>query len=263
MDRRDVITLVSSLLLAAAVVYVLVTTAVTNSSIRAQYETLHEQYAGLYEEAVVAGAEPEAPAPEEVPEADDSAPQISVPEAGPTGPPGERGPGPTQAQVVQALSRFCADNDCTPTPTVDQVAAAISDFCSDGACRGEDGENGQNGTDGENGRAPTAEEIGAAVAAFCADGSCRGADGEDGKQGPPPSDEQVRAQVAVYCAANNECRGPEGPEGDAGQTGERGPQGIGIKSITCPESGDWVITLTDDSVQTVTGPCRVAPIITP
>lgn len=258
-NRRDAATVIGAVVLSIAVVYVLVTTTASNARMRQQFDSLSASYADLYQEAVVAGADPEAPAPEEIPEPDDSAPEISIPDPvpGPTGETGARGPGPTQAQVVQALSAYCSNNDCTPAPTVAQVAAAIADFCGDGGCRGEDGTDGQNGQDGAPGRPPTAEEISTAVTAFCADGSCRGADGADGKPGPPPTDAQVAEQVELYCAANNGC------QGDTGDTGAKGDTGIGIESITCPdnENDDWIVTLTNDSQQIVPGPCRVSPII--
>jgi hypothetical protein len=279
---RDALTVVGALLLSGLIIYTLVTTASSHERIRQQYTALDQHYAELYEEAVVAGAEPDAPPPEDVPEPDDSAPELPLPEPQPaaTGAQGERGPGPTQAQVIQALSTYCARNDCVPVPTVSQVAAAIADYCSDGACRGEegkrgktgangtdgnDGSNGANGSDGQNGepgRPPTAEEIANAVAAYCSGGSCRGEDGSDGKPGPPPTDQQVLDQVEVYCAANNDC------QGRTGDTGATGATGVGIADVECPddENDDWVYTFTDGSQKIVAGPCRVGggpPIIDP
>lgn len=87
--------------------FVIVLQMQTNDQLRAQYDTLHQEYEGLYQEAVDAGADPEAPAPDDVPSADPQEPQIVIGTAGPqgergfagvpgpqgrTGPPGETGP---------------------------------------------------------------------------------------------------------------------------------------------------------------------------
>lgn len=257
-NRRDVAWVIGLLILAGAVIFTLISTTASNESLRTQYESLSAHYAELYEEAAVAGVEPSAPPPEDVPEPDDSAPQIPLPQpaaTGATGATGERGPGPTQGQVVQALSTFCATNDCRPTPTVAQVAAAISDYCADGRCRGEDGDDGDVGETGEvgatgaAGRPPTSEEIATAVAAYCSDGSCRGATGATGERGPGPTNEQVLDQVRVFCAANNDCQGPQGATGAAGEPGK-----FKAGDYTCPdetpymrgfsvqENGDWAVT---------------------
>lgn len=239
---RDFVTALSILVLAALVIYVLVSTAASNDRIRQQYQSLTATYADLYEEAVVAGADPSAPPPEDVPEPDDGAAQLPIPgPSGAPGPTGETGPGPTQAQVVQALSTFCAVNDCTPTPTVAQVAAAISDFCTDGSCRGEDGADGKDGADGAAGRPPTSEEVATAVAAYCADGSCRGADGAKGDKGdkgdsaPPLTNDQILAQVNEYCLAHNGC------QGDPGEPGPTCPDGYVAVHLEVQTRDDGVL----------------------
>lgn len=243
-NRRDAFTVTGVLVLTALVIYTLVTTNASNHRIRGQYENLSSHYSELYEEAAVAGVDPSAPPPEDVPEPDDSAPQIPLPQpgaTGATGATGERGPGPTQAQVIQALSTFCAANDCRPTPTVAQVAAAISDYCADGRCRGEDGDDGDigatgaTGATGSAGRPPTSEEIAAAVLAYCSDGSCRGETGATGDRGPGPTNEQVLDQVRVFCAANNDCQGPRGETGAAGEPGK-----FEAGAYTCPDETPYM-----------------------
>ena len=244
-----------ALVMVVAVIWMLTGQAAAIDRNRANYETLLSEYKGLYSEAITEGVNPSAPPPDDVPAVDDQAPEIQIPIPGPSGAPGEtgdRGPGPTNSQVLAALGQFCEVNDCRPSPTISQVAAAISDFCAEGECRGPEGERGENsevpGPQGDPGRPPTSEEIATAVAAYCTAGSCRGEDGEDGEDAPPPSDEQVRAQVATYCAANNDC---QGPQGDRGAQGEAGKFEAG--DYTCPdetpymrgfsvqENGDWSV----------------------
>jgi hypothetical protein len=75
--------------------------------------------------------------------------------------------------------------------------------------------------------------------------------GEVGAQGPPPSDDQVSAAVAVFCA-DDRCRGAKGGQGD---------QGVGVVDMR-PERDDqgacvWVVTFENPASgerQTVTHP---------
>jgi hypothetical protein len=53
--------------------------------------------------------------------------------------------------------------------------------------------------------------------------------------------------------------GPPGPAGPAGADGADGADGRGIVSIACGGDNNWVITFTDDTTQTVAGPCRFPP----
>lgn len=66
--------------------------------------------------------------------------------------------------------------------------------------------------------------------------------------------------------------GPEGPAGPAGPTGadgapgRDGADGRGISSVTCEGEGDssyWVVTYTDGTSQTSTGPCRFTTLALP
>lgn len=234
------------------------------------YNTLLSRYEELYAQAITEGVEPEVPAPDDVPTEKVDIPALPVTEpipgpSGSTGAMGARGPGPTQDQVISALATYCSANNCKPAPTVAQVAAAISDYCAEGACvgkDGKDGKDGENGEDGEHGQdAPpvTADQVAAAVVTYCSDGTCRGAPGTDGKDA---TIEDIRAEVKNYCDANNLCRGPVG---DTGKTGDTGPQGVGFKGVECPDddNDDWQFTLTNDTVITVPGPCRVTTIIPP
>jgi hypothetical protein len=53
--------------------------------------------------------------------------------------------------------------------------------------------------------------------------------------------------------------GPEGPAGPAGPAGADGVDGRGIVSVACGDDSNWLITFTDDTTQTVAGPCRFPP----
>lgn len=77
-----------------------------------------------------------------------------------------------------------------------------------------------------------------------------GADGTDGATG------------ATGAAGPKGDTGPAGKDGANGKDGQPGKDGRGIASITCADSGDWIIGLTDGTSLTVTGPCRVPPAST-
>lgn len=101
---------------------------------------------------------------------------------------GERGPGPTAAQVNQAVATWCSGGRCIGKPTTAQVLAAVTTICANGACDGPPGTDGTNGTDGNDGvdgQNATPEQIATAVAAYCADDNCRGAKGDKGDKGEP------------------------------------------------------------------------------
>jgi hypothetical protein len=53
--------------------------------------------------------------------------------------------------------------------------------------------------------------------------------------------------------------GPPGPQGEPGPPGADGAPGRGIASISCDESGDWVVAFTDGTQQNIDGPCRAVP----
>lgn len=98
---------------------------------------------------------------------------------------GERGPGPTAAQVNQAVATWCSGGRCIGKPTTAQVLAAVATICAGGTCDGTDGTNGENGDPGVDGQNATPEQIATAVAAYCADDNCRGAKGDKGDKGEP------------------------------------------------------------------------------
>lgn len=156
---------------------------------------------------------------------------------------GDRGPAPTQAAVMAAVSKYCASGSCQgkdgQTPSQDDIAAAVATYCdANGDCRGPQGEAGKNGDD-------------STVPGPKGDPGKNGADGANGKDAPAPTQKQINAAVATYCA-NGNCKG------DTGKTGPKGDDGVSIVKVECPSSGDWKITLSDGTVQRISGPCRVA-----
>ncbi|WP_106253379.1 hypothetical protein [Allonocardiopsis opalescens] len=76
---------------------------------------------------------------------------------------GERGPGPTEDQIAEAVGRYFTENPVSPGP-VGPAGPAGAD--------GAPGQDGSDGVDGEPGRPPTAEEIYAAVERYCQTNGC-------------------------------------------------------------------------------------------
>lgn len=80
--------------------------------------------------------------------------------------------------------------------------------------------------------------------------------GPKGEPGPPPTDEQVAAAVAAYCAANGECRGPAGP------AGQPGTPGVVAVSDACAGDGGFItdvgLTYNPDT-KTITVTCASTP----
>ncbi len=197
---RDLASLVIALVTLVAVIGYIVLQSQINASIVAQYETLRGDYQGLYEETVQAGVEPSAPPPEDVPVPEPLTP-MPEPEPGPSGATGPQGPGPTRAQVREAVEGMFAtgefDGEDGRPPTDAEIDAAVERYCAADTCDGEDGTDGVDGVDGvdgtngEPGPPPTTEQIGIALAAYCANqpgGSCEGATGEDGSDGEDGTD---------------------------------------------------------------------------
>jgi hypothetical protein len=99
---------------------------------------------------------------------------------------------------------------------------------------GVDGLDGKPGKDGADGK-PGVDGIDGEPGTDGADGT-DGLDGLDGVDGAP---------------------GADGADGSDGADGTNGSDGRGISDIVCHTTGDWIITLTDGTALTVTGPCRV------
>lgn len=127
---------------------------------------------------------------------------------------GERGPGPTDAQVRMAVAGYLTANPPQPgrPPTDGEIAAAVAAYCSArGGCRGADGPAGQS-TVGPQGPV-----------------------GPRGEPGPGPSDEQVAVSVGAYCSTRAGCVGPPGPQGPAGPAMESFTFAIGITEYACAD----------------------------
>lgn len=113
--------------------------------------------------------------------------------------------------------------------------------------RGRDGDAGRPGRDGAPGESITgpAGPAGKDGASVTGPAGADGAPGKDGEQGPAGP------------------AGPAGKDGRDGTEGQPGKDGRSITSVSCPEQ-DWVITYSDGTTDTVTGPCRlVSPLPTP
>lgn len=136
---------------------------------------------------------------------------------------------------------------------VGEAPVAVPDTST--PARGEDGDDGQAGPQGPKGdmgepgrQGPAGEpgppgEVGATGATGARgpsgiDGTqgTQGAQGEPGQPGPGPSDEQVAAALAAFCAANNGCAGPQGPQGTTGPAGEPGAPGPACPAGSEPQN---------------------------
>ncbi|HEY9395528.1 MAG TPA: hypothetical protein VIP77_21145 [Jiangellaceae bacterium] len=151
-------------------------------------------------------------------------PVVDPPAVTPTPPTqGQRGPGPTDAQVNSAVRVICAGSPiCKPTQA--QVKTALVAIC--GTCRGEDAETPAPAPKGDKGDNATAAQIDAAVARHC---------GEDGCRGPGPTDQQVDDRLAVFCA-DGACKGEKG-DSVKGDTGSVTPG-----DYACPD-GEWITAI--------------------
>lgn len=111
-------------------------------------------------------------------------------------------------QVREAVARYLDEHPPADgrTPSQADVDAAVARYCDANACRGQDGADGTNGTDGEDGADVTDDQVAAEVAAYCAaNNDCR------------PTQDEINEAVRVYCSAQpSPCVGPQGPEGQPG-----------------------------------------------
>jgi hypothetical protein len=131
---------------------------------------------------------------------------VAVQTQGSKGDTGDRGPGPTQQQINQAVEDYFRAHPLPEgkPPTVQQVASAVGDYLR--------------ANPPAPGRPPTSDEIAVATAAYIAAHAedFRGETGEQGgkgERGPGPTAEDVASAVASYCAVDDRCRGDQGPQG--------------------------------------------------
>jgi hypothetical protein len=119
------------------------------------------------------------------------------------------------ADALAAAAAALAYNQMKNDPTFRGPQGEKGDSCDSNqvGCRGPSGPRGTPGIPGEGG-----------------DTGQPGADGQAGPQGPGPTDEQVQANIAVYCNAYpTSCMGPKGDPGTPGSPGDPGPA---IQSFT-------------------------------
>lgn len=173
--------------------------------------------------------------------------------------------GPTDAQMDAALDRYCATRDCTPGPTRAQVAEALADLCSEVRCRGADGKDST-----VPGPGPTDAQMNAAQARYC--------DTHDGCVGPAGAD--GRGLLSMQCATGGwvikytdlstepdpgPCVGPQGVHGEQGAQGIQGEQGTAKPgTYTCPDGEVMTgFSVADDGAVTLACEDTTPPIVTP
>lgn len=83
--------------------------------------------------------------------------------------------------------------------------------------------------------------------------------GPEGPRGPAGEDSTVPGPPG----AASTVPGPQGATGSEGPAGPAGPSGRGVTSVSCNDDGTWTFTYTDDSQQTVAGPCRAEQLLGP
>lgn len=203
-DRIWHILLAALLVILGLVVY----TIVNQYSLRAAQSrqdkvvaALSSNLAGAQQQLKAHGIEPSQPPPSQI-----------IAQAGPPGPQGSQGPGPSDTQVAAAVAAYLAQHPIAGQP-------------------------------------PTTDQIAAVVAVYMAQHpALAGSPGPSGASGPGPSDAQIAAAVAVWesghpTVAPSGPPGPPGPSG-VGATGPAGPQGSqgepGPSGASGPAPSGWV-----------------------
>jgi hypothetical protein len=176
--------------------------------------------------------------------------------------------GPTNAELDAALERYCDTRDCTPGPTRAQVSEALTDLCSEIRCRGADGKDST-----VPGPPPTAAQMDAAQARYCdAHNECQGPAGLNGINGTNGAD--GRGLLSMQCATGGwiikytdgigepdggPCRGPQGVPGTDGHDGKDGADGTAKPgTYACPD-GETVTGFTVAADGAVTLSCQAFP----
>lgn len=129
---------------------------------------------GAQEQLKQNGIQPSQPAPSQI-----------IAQAGPPGPQGSQGPGPSDAQIAAAVRAYLLANPIA-------------------------------------GQAPTTEQVAAVVAVYLAQHPATA--GPTGPSGPGPSDAQIAAAVAAW-QQGHPAVAPSGPSGAAGPSGPSGAPG--------------------------------------
>ena len=154
------------------------------------------------------------------------------------------------AQEAQAVICTAADVQVYDQDLCARLEAVATEPTNPAAGpKGDKGDPGRDGRDGKNSTVP-------------GPAGPPGQDGNDGLDsliaGPPGPTGTAGKDSTVP--------GPAGPPGADGTDGAPGADGRGISSVTCEGTGDasyWVVTYTDGTSQTSTGPCRLATLTLP
>lgn len=225
--------IVSALLVLATLALVgFVIVGLSNSvdRLRVQYDSLHQNYEGLYAEAVTEGVDPQAPAPDDVPESVPQEPQIII---GAPGPQGERGfTGATGPQ-----GRTGPPGETGPRGPLGPRGEPGKDSTVPGPA-GIDGINGADGAAGEPGRGIQSMQ--------CATGGWI-----------------VEYTDGISTPDSGPCQGPQGVHGEQGPQGAPGPQGTAKPGeYACPD-GEVMsgLTIADDGTVTLACEDTTPPII--
>jgi hypothetical protein len=171
---------------------------------------------------------------------------------GPSGQIGATGPGPTDAQIDAAVTRYLAAHPPAPgqSATPAMVATAVAQFLA--------------ANPPAPGRPPTAQEIIAATTTYLAahtgdfrgPAGAAGSNGQNGQNGKDATDAQVSAAVDAYCTAHNACTGPAGGTGKPGKPGDQGQQGVSVTDVAFARDSSGkcqvVVTLHDPAAGTDT-----------
>ncbi len=204
-DRLWHILLAALLLILGLVVY----TIVNQYSLRAAQSrqdkvvaALSSNLAGAQSQLKQHGIEPSQPPPSQI-----------IAQAGPPGPQGSQGPGPSDAQVAAAVTTYLAQHPIAGLP-------------------------------------PTQEQVAAVVAVYMTQHPApAGSPGPSGAAGAGPSDAQIAAAVALWEQGHPTVgpSGPSGPTGAAGASGAPGSPGgpgspgpSGAPGATGPAPSGWV-----------------------
>lgn len=154
------------------------------------------------------------------------------------------------AQDAQAAICTAADVAVYDETLCERLEAAASGPAAAVAGpKGDKGDQGRNGRDGRDGKDSTVP----------------------GPKGDPGNDSVIPgpAGLAGLNGKDSAVPGPAGPEGPVGPAGADGTNGAdgrdgrGISSVTCEGEGEnsyWVVTYTDGTTQTSTGPCRLTTL---
>jgi hypothetical protein len=183
-------------------------------------------------------------------------PVVTPATPGPQGPTGAQGPGPSDAQIADAVTRYlqvhppAAGQPATPAMVATAVAAYLTV------------------NPPQPGRAPTAQEITTATSTYLATHptefqgvpGAAGAAGQNGVNGKDATDAQVAAAVDAYCSIRGACVGTTGA---MGQAGDQGQQGVSVTDVAPVRRSDgscvWVVSLHDPATgkdSTVTHPAN-------